>query len=163
MADRSGTASRPCSSKKISRSRRESRTCRPTDAGGANWTHAGAWAEAGATGNARHHAIAATTIGASEDLRETGIERTRIPQRFYAFFPARRRGTLIESFLMTGASAPGKAPLRTSTPSPLRLILSALSLVLFALPALAAVPFPMAGGNYAEDFADISNWTNNFG
>ena len=64
---------------------------------------------------------------------------------------------------MTGASAPcGKAPLRPSTPSPLRLILSALSLVLFALPALAAVPFPMAGGNYAEDFADISNWTNNF-
>src|SRR5436309_10886555 len=26
----------------------------------------------------------------------------------------------------------------------------------------AAVPFPMASGNYSENFSDIANWTNNF-
>jgi endonuclease I/flagellar hook capping protein FlgD len=51
-------------------------------------------------------------------------------------------------------------------PSPLKL--SALLLVLAsgAGPAVstgsAAVPFPMANGNYFEDFGDIANWTNNF-
>ena len=33
---------------------------------------------------------------------------------------------------------------------------------LIAAPVLAATPFPMASGNYSENFADISNWTNNF-
>jgi hypothetical protein len=28
--------------------------------------------------------------------------------------------------------------------------------------AYAAVPFPMASGNYSESFGDIANWTNNF-
>ena len=28
--------------------------------------------------------------------------------------------------------------------------------------AMAAVPFPMASGNYAEGFGDIASWTNNF-
>lgn len=26
----------------------------------------------------------------------------------------------------------------------------------------AQTPFPMSGGNYSENFADIANWTNNF-
>lgn len=31
-----------------------------------------------------------------------------------------------------------------------------------ASPAFAAVPFPMASGNYSENFNDIANWSNNF-
>ena len=56
----------------------------------------------------------------------------------------------------------GKAPLRTPSPSPLTALLVLASLVAFAAPVSAATPYPMASGNYAESFADIANWTNNF-
>jgi hypothetical protein len=53
--------------------------------------------------------------------------------------------------------------LRTSPPRPLALLfVLALSLGPAASIARAATPFPMAGGNYAENFNDITNWTNNF-
>jgi endonuclease I len=44
-----------------------------------------------------------------------------------------------------------------------RLIAPLLALALFG-PAMsfAATPFPMASGNYSENFSDIANWTNNF-
>jgi len=51
--------------------------------------------------------------------------------------------------------------MRAPTPTPLRLLL-ALASLLGAAPAAAATPFPMASGNYAENFNDIANWTNNF-
>jgi hypothetical protein len=52
--------------------------------------------------------------------------------------------------------------LRTPSPNrPYPLLLLA-SLLVLAAPVAAAVPFPMASGNYSENFADIANWTNNF-
>lgn len=36
------------------------------------------------------------------------------------------------------------------------------ALALAASTAFAATPFPMASGNYSENFGDITNWTNNF-
>jgi endonuclease I/flagellar hook capping protein FlgD len=51
------------------------------------------------------------------------------------------------------------APLRFLAP----LLLVLASLVGPAVsPGSAAVPFPMVSGNYSENFADITNWTNNF-
>lgn len=50
--------------------------------------------------------------------------------------------------------------------SPLRFLASLLVLATLCGPAasvgLAATPFPMASGNYSENFSDIANWTNNF-
>lgn len=45
---------------------------------------------------------------------------------------------------------------------PAHLLLLALLVGPAASPASAAVPFPMASGNYLENFNDIANWTNNF-
>ena len=50
--------------------------------------------------------------------------------------------------------------------SPLRLFAPLLVLASFfgaaVSTASAAVPFPMAGGNYSENFSDVANWTANF-
>src|SRR5262252_1975808 len=95
------------------------------------------------------------------------------------FHSPRGRGTLMASNLTSkGRRSPardpwsgpwcgqaalnGKAPVRTSLPTPLKLLLVLASFLGPAAPAAAATPFPMASGNYAENFNDIANWTNGF-
>ncbi len=54
-------------------------------------------------------------------------------------------------------------PLRklpVSFPAPLLLLVLLVGTA--ASPASAATPFPMASGNYLENFNDVANWTNNF-
>src|SRR5262249_27662399 len=69
------------------------------------------------------------------------------------------------------SSCPVLLPVRghTERPFTLRLMLPRPLAALFVVAsflapavALAATPFPMSGGNYLENFADITNWTNNF-
>lgn len=52
--------------------------------------------------------------------------------------------------------------LRLPLPRPLAALLFVVSFGTAASTAFAATPFPMSGGNYFENFADIANWTNNF-
>ncbi len=53
--------------------------------------------------------------------------------------------------------------MRTSPPRFLASLLLAASLLgSLASTAFAATPFPMASGNYSENFSDIANWTANF-
>ena len=53
--------------------------------------------------------------------------------------------------------------MRFTPPSLNARLLVLASLLTFAVsPALAATPFPMASGNYSENFNDITNWTANF-
>ena len=53
--------------------------------------------------------------------------------------------------------------MRSTPPSLTARLLVLASLLTFAVaPALAATPFPMASGNYSENFNDIANWTNDF-
>jgi endonuclease I len=70
-----------------------------------------------------------------------------------------RKGKLIG--LQPTLSHRKAASLRISSP---RFIAPLLVLASWFDPAasLAATPFPMASGNYSENFSDIANWTNNF-